>query len=267
MAKISEEMRLHFNEVIIPYKEKISALLAKEKTMLNGMHKGDIDLENKKILLCEDMIYISTLYMAQNSLSLKVLDVKNNDALNDERKVLYKAIIYLEEIVTDKIDIAYSDLTDNLEKIKNISISRRFMLMKKLGLAISMLKEAFGENSKWKISFVELEGRYATVAKNLLDMRDSVKDYFNPSSENYETVALYIRLIEKLLNDSASAYRNKYETSSRRIDDMRNGIKYLLALRKFYIAIGKTDVADEVKRKALVWKDKMDSDHKNGLSN
>ena len=49
--------------------------------------------------------------------------------------------------------------------------------------------------------------------------------------------------------------------------DMRNGIKYLLALRKFYIAIGKTDSAEEVKRKALVWKDKMDSDHKNGLSN
>ena len=267
MAKISEEMRLHFNEVIIPYKEKISALLAKEKTMLNGMHKGDIDLENKKLLLCEDMIYISTLYMAQNSLSLKVLDVKNNDALNDARKVLYKAIIYLEEIVTDKIDVPYLDLSDYLEKIKNISISRRFMLMKKLGLAISMLKEAFGENSKWKISFVELEGRFTTVAKNLLDMRDGVKDYFNPNSVDYETVALYIRLVEKLLNDSASAYRNKYETSSGRIDDMRNGIKYLLALRKFYIAIGKTDAADEVKRKALVWKDKMDSDHKNGLSN
>ena len=267
MAKISEEMRLHFNEVIIPYKEKISALLAKEKTMLNGMHKGDIDLENKKLLLCEDMIYISTLYMAQNSLSLKILDVKNNDALNEARKVLYKAIIYLEEIVTDKIDIAYTDLTDELEKIKNISISRRFMLMKKLGLAISMLKEAFGENSKWKLSFVELEGRFATVAKNFLDMKECVKDFFNPSSENYETTALYIRLVEKILNDSANAYRNKYETSSRRIDDMRNGIKYLLALRKFYIAIGKTDSANEVKRKALVWKDKMDSDHKNGLSN
>ena len=98
-------------------------------------------------------------------------------------------------------------------------------------------------------------------------MKECVKYYFDPSSENYELVALYIRLIEKLLNDSANAYRNKYETSSRRIDDMRNGIKFLLALRKFYIAIGKTDVADEVKRKALVWKDKMDSDHKNGLSN
>ena len=205
--------------------------------------------------------------MAQNSLSLKVLGVKNNDALNDARKVLYKAIIYMEEIVTDKIDVPYLDLTENLEKVKNISISRRFMLIKKLGLAISMLKEAFGENSKWKLSFVELEGRFATIAKNLLDMRECVKYYFDPSSENYELVALYIRLIEKLLKDSANAYRNKYETSSRRIDDMRNGIKFLLALRKFYIAIGKTDVADEVKRKALVWKDKMDSDHKNGLSN
>lgn len=267
MAKISEEMRLHFNEVIIPYKEKISALLAKEKTMLNGMHKGDIDLGNKKLLLCEDMIYISTLYMAQNSLSLKVLNVKNNDALNDARKVLYKAIIYMEEIVTDKIDIAYTDLTEDLETIQNIPISRRFILMKKLGLSISMLKEAFGDNSKWKLSFVELEGRFATIAKNLLDMKECVKYYFDPSSENYETTVLYIRLVEKQLNESANAYRNKYETSSRRIDDMRNGIKYLLALRKFYIAIGKTDSAEEVKRKALVWKDKMDSDHKNGLSN
>ena len=48
---------------------------------------------------------------------------------------------------------------------------------------------------------------------------------------------------------------------------MRNAIQELLALTKYYIAIGKTDQADEVKRKALVWKDKMDSDHKNGLSN
>ena len=48
---------------------------------------------------------------------------------------------------------------------------------------------------------------------------------------------------------------------------MRNGIKYLLALRKLYLAIGDSDNAEEVKKKALVWKDKMDADHKAGLSN
>lgn len=267
MAKISEETRLHFNETILPYKSKITAVLQKEKTMLNGMHKGDIDYENKKLLLCEDMIYIATLYMAQNSLSLKLMEVKNNDALNDARKILYKAIIYLEDIVTNMIDCSFSDLFPYYEKIKSISISRRYMIIRKLGLSIAMLKDAFGDNSKWKWSFVELEGRFSTVTKNLIDMKSAVKDYFDPNSNDYETTVLYIRLITKLLNDSANAYRDKYELSTRRIDDMRNGIKYLLALRKLHISLGNVDSAEEIKKKAMVWKDKMDADAKAGTSN
>lgn len=267
MAKISEETRLHFNETILPYKSKITAVLQKEKTMLNGMHKGDIDYESKKLLLCEDMIYIATLYMAQNSLSLKLMEVKNNDALNDARKILYKAIIYLEDIVTNMIDCSFSDLFPYYEKIKSISISRRYMIIRKLGLSIAMLKDAFGDNSKWKWSFVELEGRFTTVTKNLIDMKSAVKDYFDPNSNDYETTVLYIRLVTKLLNDSANAYRDKYELSTRRIDDMRNGIKYLLALRKLHISLGNVDSAEEIKKKAMVWKDKMDADAKAGTSN
>ena len=267
MAKISEETRLHFAEVIKPYKERISLTLEKEKTMLNGIHEGDVDLCFKKLLLCDDMIYVSTLYMAQNSLSLKLMEVKNNDALNDARKILYKAIIYLEEIVTNIIDTPYSELTPYHEKMTSINIKRRYEIVQKLGLAINMLKDAFGDNSKWKWSFVELEGRFATVAKNLIDMKSAVKDYFDPRAEDYETTVLYMRAIIRLLNDSATAYRDKYELSTRRIDDMRNGIKYLLALRKLYLAIGDSDNAEEVKKKALVWKDKMDADHKAGLSN
>lgn len=266
MAKISEETRLHFQETIQPYKDKITATLEKEKTMLNGMHEGDMDLENKKLLLCDDMIYVASLFMAQNSMSWKLMEVKNNDALNDARKILYKAIIYLEEIVTDTIDIPYSDLIPYHERIQNVTIARRYTLIRKLGLAISMLKDAFGDNSKWKWSFVEIDGRFATVAKNLIDMKESMKDYFDPRSENYEMTVLYIRLITKMLNDSAASYRDKYELSTRRIDDMRNGIKYLLALRKLYIAIGDATQAEEVKKKAVVWKDKMDADHKAGLS-
>lgn len=267
MAKISEETRLHFNETILPYKSKITAVLQKEKTMLNGMHKCDIDYENKKLLLCEDMIYIATLYMAQNSLSLKIMEVKNNDALNDARKILYKAIIYLEDIVTNMIDCSFSDLFPYYEKIKSISISRRYMIIRKLGLSIAMLKDAFGDNSKWKWSFVELEGRFTTVTKNLIDMKSAVKDYFDPNSNDYETTVLYIRLVTKLLNDSANAYRDKYELSTRRIDDMRNGIKYLLALRKLHISLGNVDSVEEIKKKAMVWKDKMDADAKAGTSN
>lgn len=267
MAKVSEESRLQFGEAIIPYKEKINGLLEKEKTMLNSTHKGDIDYENKKLMLCEDMIYLCSLYVALNSLSLKMMDVKNNDALNDARKILYKAIIYLEDIVTDIIDVSYGDLTEYWERLKNVSIHRRFLIVRKLGLAINILKDAFGDNSKWKWSFVEIEGRFTTVAKNILDMRNSTKDYFDPNSNDYETTVLFVRLVENLLSESANAYRDKYELSTRRIDDMKNAIKYLLAQRKLYVALGKSELAEETKKKAVVWKDKMDADHKKGLSN
>ena len=266
MAKISEETRLHFAEVIKPYKEKITLTIEKEKTMLNGMHEGDVDLCFKKLLLCDDMIYVATLWMAQNSLSLKLMEVKNNDALNDARKVLYKAIIYLEEIVTNTIDIAYSDLYPYHDSISSIHIKRRYDIVKKLGLAISMLKEAFGDNSKWKWSFVELKGRFAVVAKNFINMREAAKDYLDPNSPNYETTVLYIRLISKVLDSSASGYRDKYELSTRRLDDMQNAIKFLLARHRLCLAIGDKTNAEEIKKKALVWKDKMDADQKSGSS-
>ena len=267
MSKISEETRLHFNEAIQPYKGKITATLAKEKTMLNGMHKGDIDYENKKLILCEDMIYAASLYMAQNSLSLRLMEVKNNDALNDARKILYKAIIYLEEVVTNQIDVSYADLIPYYEKITNMSLRQRYTLIRKLGLEITVLKDAFGDNSKWKWSFVELEGRFATVAKNIIDMKLAEKDYIDLHSQNYEMTVLYFNMLIKLLNASATGYRDKYELSTRRIDDMRNGIKYLLALRKLYQVMRNSEQAEEVKKKAVVWKEKMEADHKKGISN
>jgi len=267
MSKITEEMRLHFSEEIQPYKEKISAILEKEKTMRNSMHDGDVGVEYKKLLLCEDMIYAASLYIAQNTLSLKVLDVKNNDALNDARKILYKAIIYLEEVVTNQIDVSYADLIPYYNNITNISINQRYTLIRKLGFEITVLKEAFGDNSKWKWSFVELEGRFATVAKNIIDMKAAEKDYIDLHSPNYEITVLYFNMLIKLLNASATSYRDKYELSTRRIDDMRNGIKYLLALRKLYVVMRNSEQAEEVKKKAVVWKEKMEADHKKGISN
>mgnify|MGYP006988912838 CR=1 FL=1 len=58
------------------------------------------------------MIYVATTYIALNNLSVELLDVKNNDMLNDARKILYKAIIYLEEVVTPAIDVQYSEIED-----------------------------------------------------------------------------------------------------------------------------------------------------------
>lgn len=264
MAKISEQTRLEFAETIKPYKEKIKEILDKEKVVVNSINSKPEEKAYKKFMLSDLLIYVASLYMAQNNLSLKILGVKNNDALNDARKALYKAIIYLEDIVTNFIDIPYIDLNDKQEAIKEKTVEERFFLIRKLGLSINLLEIAFGDNSKWKWSFVELKGRLAVVAKNLIDMREAAKVYFDPAQDTYETTVTYIRLIQKLLEASAAGYRDKYEVSTRRLDDMRNAIKFLLARHKLAIAIGDKTNAEEIKKKAVVWKDKMDADQKAG---
>lgn len=266
MAKITDETRQELSTAVLPYQKKIDGILATEKTMLNLIGNDNSGQSYKKLQLAENMIYASSLYMAENSLSWKILEVKNNDALNESRKMLYKAIIYLEDIVTNFIDVSYADLENKWASVSNTPVSKRYQLVRKLGLAIALLKDAFGENSKWKWSFVELEGRFATVAKNFIDMRQGAKDYFDPRSMDYEVTVLYIRMLQKLLDQSASGYRDRYELSTRRIDDMRNAIKFLLARHKLCLAIGDKNNAEEIKKKDVVWKDKMDADQKAGLS-
>ena len=267
MAKITEEDREQFALEADHYKKTIDESLEKEKNMLTVMKSDSVGVEYKKLILAEEMIYVATLYIQINGSSLKILHVKNNDALNDARKILYKAIIYLEEIVTNSINIAYSELADKMEAIQNTPVQKRYQLMQKLGLAIQMVIDGFGDNSKWKWSFVELQGRFAVVAKNLIDMKTAVKDYFDPNSPNYDATVLYIRLVRKLIDDTAIAYRDRYELSTRRIDDINAGINFLLASRRIAVALGSSDDAEEIKKKAVTWKKLMEADQKAGKSN
>lgn len=263
MADISDSKRNDYKEAVAPYKKKIDDELKKEKAAASDKKDASL-LPYKKLDLCEQNIYIATLYLAENSLSVRLMSVKNQDVLNDSRKTLYKAIIYLEEVVTNYIDTPYADLEKSWASIANTPVTRRYLLIRKLGLAIRLLEDALGENSKWKQSFVELKGRFAAVAKNLVDMKAGAKIYFDPQSPDYEVIVHYVRMLQKMLDKAANDYRDRYELASRRLDDMRNGIRFLLARRRLCIAIGDSEGAEEIKKKAAVWKEKMDKDHKAG---
>ncbi|MBQ2529122.1 MAG: hypothetical protein IIU15_00935 [Treponema sp.] len=259
---VQTERKAEFAEMSKPIHDLINANLKKEKTVLEDIRKNPEGMEYKKIDLAEDMIYITTLYMSINTLSLKMLNVKNNDALNDARKIIYKSIIYLEEVVTNFVDYSYSELSAKLEKIADLKIDKRFYLVRKLGLAIQLLSDALGDNSKWKWSFVELRARYACVAKNLLDMKAAGKDYFDPSTEDYDNTVFYVRLVRQLLDKSAMDYRDKYELMSRSEEDMQKAINFLIALRRIAMILGENDESEEIKKKAQVWKTKMETDQK-----
>lgn len=267
MGKMITESREICNIKCEPYKNMISEALEREKNMLSSMTHDNAGKGYKRLILAEDMIGVATYFVTINNLTVEFVHSKNNDALNDARKSLYKAIIYLEEIVTNQIDAQPLDLEGKLAEISNTPLEKRYYIVRKLGLAISLLIDAFGDNSKWRWSFVELQGRFATVTKNLIDMKKACKDYFDHNSPDYENTVLYIKLVRSLIDQSATAYRDRYELSTHRIDDIRLAINYLIAGRRVAILMGNAEEGEEMKKKALVWKEKMESDHKAGLSN
>ncbi|MBQ8679007.1 MULTISPECIES: hypothetical protein [unclassified Treponema] len=266
MAKVMTENRELCEIKCEPYKKMIKEATDRETQVLESIKKTPAGVEYQKLNLCDEMIGVATYYIQINALTVELVNTKDNEALNNARKMLYKAIIYLEEVVSNVVDALQSDMEEKLASISNASVEKRFYLIRKLGLCIDILIEAFGDNSKWKESFVELQGRFATVAKNLLDLKKATKDYFDPNSPDYETSVLYIRLIRKLYDQSATAYRDRYELATHRIDDMRIAILFLSGARRVAIALGEAEEAEEIKKKAGVWKQKVEADQKRGVA-
>ncbi|MDR1239762.1 MAG: hypothetical protein LBK27_06585 [Treponema sp.] len=261
MAKISSEERHKYFERIKPYKEAADKILKGEQSVLMEIKKDHGGAAFKRLTLVDEMLNLTSNYMVLNGISQSVLKVKNEDALNDGRKSLYKSVIYLEEIVSNYVDAPFSDYEEKLAEIESVDAARRYLLVRKLGLAIQMLEEAYGDNTKWKWSFVELEGRFAAAAKNIIDLRNAVANT-DPRSPEYEPTVYHLRLVKKLLMQAADRYREKYELSTNRVDDFKQGINFLAALRRFHIVLGDRDEAETVKKKFDIWSAKLESDLK-----
>jgi hypothetical protein len=108
---------------------------------------------------------------------------------------------------------------------------------------------------------VELEGRYAAVAKNIINLRNAVANS-DPRSPDYEPTVYHLRMIKKLLMQAADRYREKYELSTNRTDDFKQGIIFLSALRRVSIILGDREGAETAKKKLDIWTLKLESDLK-----
>ncbi|GHV96460.1 hypothetical protein AGMMS50293_27800 [Spirochaetia bacterium] len=261
MAKISDDDRHKYFEKISGYKTAADSLLKLEKNILMVIKKDPGGAAFKRLSLTDEMLNLASNYITISGVSQSVLKVKNEDALNDGRKSLYKSVIYLEEIVSNLIDAPYSDYEEKLTEIQSVDAARRYLLVRKMGLAIELLEHAYGDNTKWKWAFVELEGRYAAVTKNILDLRNAVANT-DPRSPNYEPVMYHLRLVKRLLMQAADRYREKYELSTNRIDDFKMGITFLSSLWRIHAVLGDREEAETVKKKLDIWAAKLEADLK-----
>ena len=261
MAKISNAARQRYFERIQEYKHAVKAIVQREQSILR-IAKSETEVDPYKYLaLADERLNIASYLMLKNLLSLTLLGVKNEAFLNDARKSCYQSVIYLEEVVSNQIDVPFSDFSHLLDKIEGFEDEKRFHLARKLGFTIQSVEDMFGSTSKWKWSFVELEGRYATVVKNLIDFRTFVAG-MDPRVDGFRVRMDHLALVVQLLETTADRYREKYELSTARIDDFRHGISFLLALKRIHMALGETDKVEAVKKKIDVWTTRMETDER-----
>jgi len=261
MAKITEQDRSLYQEKVKIYVAMTKALLDTEKKLLVEARKNTPNSPIQKLALADEMLNLASYYIAINGMSQAVLRNKNEEALNDARKSLYKAVIYLEEVVSNLIDAPFSDYQEKLAAIESYNQDQRYHLICKMGFAIDLLEQAYGDNSKWRWTFVDLEGRFAVTAKNMLDLKN-IYDNMAPGAEYYDSTVYHLRLVKRLISQAADRYREKYELSTGQVLDFKTGINFLGALRRLHIVLSENEESNEIKKKLAIWSAKLETDHK-----
>lgn len=282
MEKISSEARKRYTERITEYKERVDEITDKNKELeeriaktsksqglTSGQYRGDQftdlkaleEVNSIRFELADQYLNIVSYYNLMSALSLSLLGIKNESFLNDGRKSCYKSIIYMEEIVSPYIDAAFSDYQQGVESLKRFDDPNKYRFLCKLGFSIDSIIEGFGAGSKWKWSFVELQGRYAVIAKNLLNLKSFIMQ-LDPRVEGYSQRLSHMQLVKKILQQSADRYREKYELSTMRLDDIKKAILFLAAMKRLHTLLGEVEEAEVVKKKMEIWKTKMEDDQK-----
>lgn len=261
MGKITQEQKNKYFEMVKQYRNTIEAGLAAEKTILELLGKDDTGAGYKRLHLAEVVLDLSSWYVLVNGLSVVLLGIKNEDYLLEGRKTLVRALKYLEDTVSATLDGPFSDYEARLVEIKDFDAASRFKLMRKFGFAIQSFEEAFGENSKYSWSFMELWSKFAALAKNTIDLKTVIIDLdFN--SPLRPTISAHIALVKSLFQRCADKYREQYELYTHKHQDFKQAIVFLSADRHFRMILGEREEAESLKKKIDVWKSKLEADSK-----
>ena len=164
MGKVGEIARKRYQERVQEYRKAATAIAAEEQELAPTLVKGDLTQTDKRLHLAAKSLNLGSYYLLLNTLSLRLLAVKDDARLNDARKCLYKAIIYLEDVVSNFVDSPFSDYQDGVFAVDEVlGDKEKYDLIRKIGYSIDAVKDALGEGNKWRWSIVEIEGRFTTA--------------------------------------------------------------------------------------------------------
>ncbi|MDR0685727.1 MAG: hypothetical protein LBF83_11470 [Spirochaetaceae bacterium] len=259
------EKQHHYQKKIAPFDANIKELLKKETTVMAECRADPATAAPKLFSLSELMLDVTSNYLVINGIGQAVLNTRDEASLGDAKKSVSKALIYLQNVVTGKVDAPFSEYEDALAELAPVDAAQRLQLVKKLGLSISLLKTAYGNNTKWRWVFVDMEGHCATVAKNLLDLKRAQVSH-DPSSQDYEPLLYHAHFVKKMLSGAADRFHSRYMLATKSNEDLWKAGNFLNALHRIHIIFNERGEAEDVKKKYNNWVAALGTELKNPAS-
>ncbi len=258
---IDAARKKEYNDLIRDQKAKIDDLEKDIKMMKRGI------LEDKKLKpylhigCAAKLLEQAHLYMDMNETSERMLEIKNNGFLDSARKNVYKIISELTEVVTLEVDEPLDFNRDQLDSIKLFNPKQRMNLNKHNKKLIERLIKAYGENTKWKWSFPEMNGKMVVLAKNFMDFRE-IQAIRDPREEFYYDRREFLDTIKEDLLDASNQYRNKFELSTKSNNDLLYAVYLLESLRRIASLIGDPELVKKAKSGVESYRSRMEADEK-----
>jgi hypothetical protein len=237
---------MQYTQVVALYKAKIQTMTQQEAELIKKMEAEPANATENRFLLAEKMLDRASYHILLNNITLNMKKRHDDNALSEARQALYNSVISMETLLGRQIDTAFSDYQEKTDAIKFASPVRRYNLVRKMGLTASLVEDGYEKKGRWVWTFVEIRGRIAALAKNMMDIKQ-VMQSGNP------VLTKYFRLVQKLLWNSAKAYRKRYELGGRNREDINKGVSFLQALRRLYIVASDQENADKIIKWIDVW--------------
>ena len=259
--QITKAEKAAYNDYIKEYQIEINEVNKRIKDLGISKRKKPAIAAYYNLEVVFEHIKATMLYINMSDASLEMLNIKNESFLNNARKEIYKILQYIEEIVGNNIDRSLKDNEEYLNKIDKINPRQILSLIESIQNASGILFKRLGEGSKWKWSFVDIQGRIAVITKNIINFSD-IQKYRDPRSDYYRDRQDLLKLCKSSLNEAAKQYRNRYEISTKVPSDMLKSIELLSALKKINTLLGEPYEADKLKNTIVALRARMEADEK-----
>ena len=261
IKRIDESKKKVYQTLSQPIKDEIEALKKKIQELELGSLRGEAEImKYKPFLIANYYVDIALRLMKMNNLSIKVMDLKQGEVLENARKNIYTAISVLEKLVGSEVDNDLSGSDERLKGTEKMTPYRKLFLFKRIELALKLLQEYLEDDPKFKYKILEMFSKFAVVVKNSINFKEFTS--MSPMDPNYRYYNELVTYAKELLRKCADEYREKYEVSGHEVSDMRKAQEYLKALMRINNILGYYDESKEIKKIIEKWSSKMEEDLK-----